>query len=94
MVVMASREDDHAGNRCRGCGPSHDRLSAAGRAENCPSYFMGLFRLIVACVVPGFYDRKRPGPILKERFIRPAKPLDSYIWFVRPASTGLGCTCA
>jgi len=49
------------------------------------AYFMGLFLLISAYLVPGSYDRKGAGRFLKDRLIRLGIPLALYSWVIRPA---------
>jgi len=48
------------------------------------AFFMGLFMLVSAYFVPGAYDRKGPGRILKDRLIRLGIPLAVYSWILRP----------
>ncbi|HSJ55443.1 MAG TPA: acyltransferase family protein [Anaerolineae bacterium] len=48
------------------------------------SYFMGLFLLISAYFVPGSYDRKGPGRLVKDRLIRLGIPLALYSWVINP----------
>jgi hypothetical protein len=43
------------------------------------SYFMGFFFLISSYFAPGSYDRKGPGPYLRDRFIRLGIPLVFYV---------------
>jgi glucans biosynthesis protein C len=48
------------------------------------AYFMGLFLLIGAYMLPGSYDRKGPWRSLKDRLIRLGIPLAVYSWIISP----------
>ncbi len=47
------------------------------------SFFMGAFFLVSALFVPGSYDRKGPGPFLKERLMRLGVPLLLWLLVIR-----------
>ncbi len=49
------------------------------------AFFMGLFLLISAYLVPGSYDRKGAARFWKERLVRLGIPLAIYSWLVHPA---------
>ncbi|MBN2133018.1 MAG: acyltransferase family protein [Sedimentisphaerales bacterium] len=48
------------------------------------SFFMGLLFLIAAFFTPGSYDRKGPGPFLRDRFLRLGVPLLIYEFIIHP----------
>lgn len=48
------------------------------------SFFMGFLFLIAAYFTPGSYDRKGPGPFLRDRFLRLGVPLLCYELIIHP----------
>lgn len=56
------------------------------------AYFMGLFLLVSAYLVPGSYDRKGAAQFLKDRLIRLGIPLFVYSWILRPLWLYAGLT--
>ena len=50
------------------------------------AWFMGAFFLLAGYFTPGSYDRKGPGPYLKDRLIRLGVPLVLFIFVLNPIS--------